>query len=85
MYNEFKKMDDDYCKVSFQTDPDGISGGSPERLWAKRLSPTELRFELQNSPFYADGVSYLDVVEAQGSLDSPGEFKYVKTVKPSGH
>jgi len=79
------KMDKDYVRVCFETDSDGLGGGSPERLWAKRMSEAELCFRLQNSPFYAKGVSYLDVVEASENPDYPGEFQYVKTLRPSGH
>lgn len=78
-------MDKNYVRVSFETDSDGLGGGSPERLWAKRMSEAELCFQLQNSPFYAKGISYLDVVEASENLDCRGEFQYVKTIRPSGH
>lgn len=76
---------DDLVKVRFQTDPDGLSGGSPERLWAKRHAGDEAYFQLQNSPFFAKGISYLDVVEATESRDHEGEFEYRRTLSGSGH
>jgi hypothetical protein len=72
-------------KIRFQTDPDGLGGGSPERLWAKRLSQSQNAFELHNSPFYAKGVSYLDVVEASEDSESKSAFEYLRTLSPSGH
>jgi hypothetical protein len=72
-------------KIRFETDPGGLGGGSPERLWAKRLSGKSGGFELQNSPFYAKGVSCLDVVETAEDPASPGELIYRRTVFPSAH
>ena len=79
------KMEENYFRVRFGTNPEGLGSGSIERLLAKKMSAEELRFELHNSPFYAKGVSYLDVVEASENPDYPGEFQYVRTVRPSGH
>jgi hypothetical protein len=72
-------------KIRFQTDPEGLGGGSPERLWAKRLPSDRAHFELHNSPFYAKGVSYMDVIEAEEDPDCVGEFDYRRTLSSSGH
>jgi len=49
-------------KIAFPLDSQEWHGHSQERLWA---TPTESgAFVLNNSPFYADGVSYLDTVSA---------------------
>jgi uncharacterized protein DUF4265 len=74
-------------KISFECDPEGLSRGSPERLWAKPVSSDSKAtyFELQNSPFYAKGVSYLDIVDAKESAPGAGDWKYSRTHLPSGH
>jgi hypothetical protein len=72
-------------KIRFQTDSRGLSDGSPESLWAKQIKTNELLFEIHNSPFYAKGISYLDVIEAVENGVCPGEFFYKRTVSPSGH
>lgn len=71
--------------VRFQTDPESLGHGSPERLWAKKLPSDHQYFELRNSPFFAKGVSYLDVVEAMEDPNCAGEFDYRRTISPSGH
>jgi hypothetical protein len=49
-------------KIAFTLDSGDWHGHSQERLWA---TPTESgAYILDNSPFYADGVSYLDKVSA---------------------
>jgi hypothetical protein len=51
-------------KIAFPLDSQQWHGHSQERLWA---TPTERGvIILNNSPFYADGVSYLDTVSAHG-------------------
>lgn len=69
-------------KVRFETDPEGLAHGDPERLWAEPVSGS--LFRLRNSPFFAKGVSFLDVVEAR-EADTQGVFDYVRTARASGH
>ena len=76
---------DELVRVRFETDAEGLGHGSPERLCARRIRGSPEGFELQNSPFYAKGVSYLDVVEAIPDNAVSGEFHYQKTLMPSGH
>jgi hypothetical protein len=76
---------DEFTRIRFQTDPDGLAAGSPERLWAKNLPSGNAHFELHNSPFYAKGISYLDVVEAEEDPNCPGQLEYRRTVSVSGH
>ena len=76
---------DDLVRIRFQTDTEGLSGGSPERLWAKQLPSGGAHFELHSSPFYAKGVSYKDIIEAEGNPDCIGEFEYRRTLSSSGH
>ena len=66
---------DTQVKVLFQED-DNV-----ETLWAERVGPNEYR--LENSPFWAYGVSWLDVVEAQPEED--GALAFVRVVQKSGH
>ena len=72
-------------RISFPTDPRGLGAGSPERLWAKRLPGERAYFEIHNSPFFAKGVSYMDVVEAIEDPHDAGEFEYQRTLSASGH
>ncbi len=76
---------DALVRVRFRTDAEGMGGGSPERLWAKRLREDRTYFELRNSPFFAKGISYMDVVDAVEDPDCVGEFEYRRTLSASGH
>ena len=52
-----------------------------ETLWAERVGPD--RYRLENSPFWAYGVSWLDVVEAHP--DGQGQLAFARVVEKSGH
>ena len=55
--------------------------GDVETLWAK---PTDVnQYQLDNSPFYAYGVSWQDIVEAKSAPDKI--LEYVRCVKKSGN
>jgi len=55
--------------------------GQVETLWA---TPIDRRlFRLENSPFFAYGISWLDIVRAEPEDD--GFLFYVKVEKKSGH
>ncbi len=66
---------------SLQQDEDGYPPVASESLWAKPT--TEGLFELDNIPFYAQGVSCKDVVAAEPSVE--GTFTFKGVVKRSGH
>src|ERR1700754_1592303 len=70
-------------KVRFELDSADWHGVTGERLWA---APADLpgTFELQNSPFHKQGVSYLDIVTAQPAEDS-STFNFERVVSRSGH
>ena len=53
-----------------------------ETLWVTPLG--ENRFRLENTPFYAYGLSYHDIVEATAQDDSP-IWLYSRTIMKSGH
>ena len=72
-------------KIAVQTSVDGLSGGSPERLFAVPVEGVHDQFEIHNSPFYAKGISYLDVVEAVDDEEAPGHLHYARTIQGGGH
>ncbi len=66
----------DLAKLEFRTED-----GEVETIWAKPIG--EHLYRLDNSPFYAYGVSWNDVVEAQ---PQPGAFPlFRRVVEKSGH
>jgi hypothetical protein len=66
-------------KVLFVLAPD--EGIGTETLWAKDLG--EGLFELDNTPWYANGCALGDVVRCKPTARSPAEF--VEVVRPSGN
>src|SRR4051794_33869686 len=70
-------------KVRFELDTADWHGSAGERLWAAPADePGTL--ELQNSPFHATAVSYLDIVAARPAEDST-IFNFERVVRHSGH
>jgi hypothetical protein len=57
--------------VTFNLDPDDWHGRPSEGLWAEPVGGATAGnvFRLQNSPFFATGVSYLDIVRAERAGD----------------
>jgi hypothetical protein len=56
--------------------------GNVERLWATPLDQD--RYQLENSPFYAYGVSWRDIIEARPN--APDEWpSFVRVIEKSGH
>jgi hypothetical protein len=55
--------------------------GDVETLWATSMG--EDRYRLDNSPFFAYSVSWLDIVEAH--LDEIGQLSMTRVVEKSGH
>ena len=60
--------------------PESVVGETVETLWAERV---EDGYRLLNSPWYAKGISYLDVVEATVAGD--GLFQIRRKVGTAGH
>jgi Domain of unknown function (DUF4265) len=75
-------MTRELVKVLFELDPADWHGESGENLWAKPLADTEEVFEIENSPFFAKGVSYLDLVRA---VERDGQYRFAGSVALSGH
>ncbi|HMA96098.1 MAG TPA: DUF4265 domain-containing protein [Polyangiaceae bacterium] len=67
-------------KVTFVLDPDAWHGSSTESLWATEIGPGQYR--LENSPFYAVGVSFDDIVLAR---PQEGRLQFVEPIKRGGH
>ena len=78
-------MNENYIKLRFHLDPADWHGSSAELLWTEPLWGGTMKvFRLMNSPFYARGVSYLDIVRALPAPDGYG-IDYAGTVEKSGH
>jgi len=72
-------------KVRFELDANDWHSATAERLWAEPLAGVEQPvFRLQNSPFYALGIAYLDIVEAIPDED-PQTYAFKAVVERSGH
>ena len=73
--------DQQYAKIVFllQQDEDGYPPAGSESVWATIKDETYI---IDNSPFFARGVSFGDVVTAE-KVD--GELIYKTTVEYSGH
>ena len=68
---------DDLVKVQF-AGPDG----EVETIWARRLGADQ--FQLDNTPWYAYGVSWHDVIEARPQ--TPNGFpEFIRVVRKSGY
>ncbi|HEX7687943.1 MAG TPA: DUF4265 domain-containing protein [Burkholderiaceae bacterium] len=72
-------------KVRFKLDSEDWHGHSLERMWAKEVLGSDrlTLFQVQNSPFFAKGVSFLDVVSVL--RDEDGEYVFDEVVEKSGH
>jgi Domain of unknown function (DUF4265) len=67
-------------KVVVDLGVDQWHGYAQESLWAKRVGPGE--FEVQNTPFFAKGLAYLDVVSAMPK----GELLVIdRVIAPTTH
>lgn len=60
---------------------DGWPPVATESAWAERLQDNQLK--LDNVPFFAVGVSFADVVEAERNED--GGWQFARVVTPGGH
>jgi hypothetical protein len=67
-------------RVVFELEPGQWHGTSTERLWAERVGSG--RYRLDNSPFFAFGVSYNDVVFAE---DRDGQLFFTGVSTAGGH
>ncbi len=68
-------------RVRFKLEPNAWHGHVTERLWAEKVGGN--RYRLRNSPFYAKGVSFLDIVFAEPDPD--GQLVFIGVSLRSGH
>jgi hypothetical protein len=79
------QMTENHIKIRLLLDPTDWHGCSSERVWAEVLwGGTKKIFRLLNSPFYARGISHLDVVDALPAADGFG-LDYAGTIQKSGN
>jgi hypothetical protein len=81
-------MAEQLVKVHFDLDPDDWHGHGGEFLWAEPIAGTEWRlFRLMNSPFFARGVSYQDIVKGLPAEDMAVApvFEFEAVVERGGH
>lgn len=79
--------DEDLVRVRFTLDSDEWHGGSSEGLWAEPVAGSDSGdlYRLRNSPFFARGVSFKDVVRAKPSKKYGGTLEAVALIEKSGH
>jgi len=72
--------DERRVKVTFRLEPGMWHGSATETLWAEPVGPGLCR--LENSPFFAFGVSFQDVVLARVEADL---LVFVQAIERRGH
>jgi hypothetical protein len=78
-------MDENYIKLRFPLDPADWHGSSAELMWTEPIwGGTTKVFRLMNSPYFARGVSYLDIVRAIPAPDGYG-LDYAGIIEKSWH
>jgi hypothetical protein len=78
-------MTEKLIKVSFELDESDWHGHGSETLWASPIVETEWRhFRIMNSPFFAKGISYRDIVKAS-ALDNDFILDFKEVVERGGH
>jgi hypothetical protein len=73
-------MSTDLVRLVFVLKPDAWHGNATERLWAEPLG--NHRYRLRNSPFYAYGVSFEDIVVGK---ELEGDIYFESVVIYGGH
>ena len=72
-------------RVRFELDPFDWHGHASESLWAVPVPQTEWRdFRIMNSPFFARGISHLDVVRAL-PVERDAVFDFEDVIERGGH
>lgn len=74
--------DSDLVKIRFRLDPEAWHGSASETLWAKKMK--DGNYSIQNTPFYAFGVSLNDEVAATPVAGSE-VLDFVKKIRSSRH
>jgi Domain of unknown function (DUF4265) len=73
-------------KIRFYINPTEWHGRPSETLWAEPVDKTasSATFRLRNSPFFAEGVSFLDIVGTKPDRDGDG-LEFAGVIERSGH
>jgi hypothetical protein len=75
----------DHVKVRFDLDESDWHGRPNETLWAKPVeSPNQDVYQLMNSPLFAKGISFLDLVRTRPTNEDL-IFEFVEVTNHSGH
>jgi Domain of unknown function (DUF4265) len=78
-------MSEQLVKVHFDLDSSDWHGHGGESLWAAPIAGTEWKhFRLMNSPFFARGVSFEDIVKAK-AYEGNLVFEFEAVVERGGH
>lgn len=79
-------MSSEFVRIMFELDPEDWHGAGSETLWAQPVLKSEghVFFQLDNSPYYTKGISYLDVVAATPT-ENAQLFNFSRVVRRSGH
>jgi Domain of unknown function (DUF4265) len=74
-------------RIYFELDPLDWHGAGSEGIWAEPVkeSTSSSIYRLLNSPFYARGVSYLDIVRAVPRADEGVGLQFAEVIEHSGH
>ncbi len=75
----FRTENNHLDKVYIELEPDSWHGHTSESMWATRLD--DGLYKVKNSPFFARGISYEDIVEVK---QRDGVNLFLRTVFPSG-
>lgn len=78
-------MAETLTKIRFELDVSDWHGHGSETLWAMPIPQTKRRnFLIRNSPFFAKGINYLDVVTAKPTENNM-VFDFMTVIKRGGH
>ena len=79
------QVKDPLIKVRFELDASEWHGHGTETLWAAPMPGSEWRhFQINNSPFFATGINYLDIVAARPA-GPDGIFDFMTVTERGGH
>jgi hypothetical protein len=71
-------------KIRFKLDPSDWHGHGSETLWASQAIGSGACYQIENSPFFARGISHLDVVKAVPS-DAEHVLDFEGVLQRGGH
>jgi Domain of unknown function (DUF4265) len=74
-------------RVYFELNAEEYHGGGLEGIWAEpfETSPSGTVYRLLNSPFYAKGISYQDIIRTAPRFDGGEGQMFAGVIEHSGH